>query len=134
MNINTTSPILAAPSGTVSVDAPVPVSAPDKVETLKKARNQTPDDHRQAQQAKKDQENKLSAKELKEVASEINEIMDELQTSLGFTIREELGNQVVVEIKNRDTHELIKQIPSEELLAIKEKMEELTGLLLDHSV
>ena len=45
-----------------------------------------------------------------------------------------LNHQVIVEIKNRKTNELVKQIPSEELVTIKEKMAELTGLLFDKSV
>ncbi|RLC19746.1 MAG: hypothetical protein DRH93_14980, partial [Deltaproteobacteria bacterium] len=80
------------------------------------------------------EENKLSAEETRQLATEMNEIMDDLQTNLGFSIRDDLNHLVIVEIKNRETNELIKQIPSEELVAIKEKMEELTGLLLDHSV
>lgn len=73
----------------------------------------------------------LSMEEIRELTAEMNELMDDLQTTLGFSIREDLNHQVVVEITNRETHELIKQIPSEELLSIKEKMEELTGLIFD---
>jgi flagellar protein FlaG len=41
---------------------------------------------------------------------------------------------VVVEIKNRETDEVIKQIPSEEILELRVKMEELTGMLLDEKI
>lgn len=74
------------------------------------------------------------AEELKELADTLNDYMDDLQTNLGFFINEELNNEVIVEIKNRKTDELVKQIPSEEMVAIREKMAELTGLLLDRSV
>lgn len=80
----------------------------------------------------KNDQTTLSVKDAKELTLEMNEIMDDLQTSLGFSIREDLNHQVVVEIKDRETNELIKQIPSEELLEIKLKMEEFTGLILDH--
>jgi flagellar protein FlaG len=60
--------------------------------------------------------------------------MDDLQTNLGFSIHEELDNQVIVEIRDRKTGELIRQIPSEELLSIREKMAELTGLLFDQRI
>lgn len=120
---------------TRQIDMPLPASGTGKVEELKKITPRTPAaDNHQAARSKEDKENSLSARALKEVATEINEIMDDLHTSLGFSIREELNNQVVVEIKDRKTHEIIKQIPAEELLTIKEKMEELTGLLLDHTV
>lgn len=73
----------------------------------------------------------LPLKEVRELTAEMNELMDDLQTTLGFSIREDLNHQVVIEITNRETNELIKQIPSEELLNIKEKMEEFTGLIFD---
>jgi len=76
----------------------------------------------------------LSAEEAQKMADVINEQMAELQTNLGFNIREDLNRKVIVEIKNRSTDELIRQIPSEELLTIMKKMEELTGLLFDESV
>ncbi len=81
------------------------------------------------------QENQnLSPAQARELAEEMNDLMDDLQTSLGFFVHEKLDHQVVVEIKNRETNELIRQIPTEELLAIKEKMEEFRGLILDQSV
>lgn len=127
MNINTIIP------AALSLETPMPIqsSVPDKVDTAKKIRSQTFEENRPAAKTKEEGKNLFSAKELKQVAAEMNEIMDDLHTSLGFSIKEELNNLVVVEIKDRETNELIKQIPSEELLAIKEKMEELTGLLLD---
>nr|NJM03599.1 flagellar protein FlaG [Desulfobacula sp.] len=83
---------------------------------------------------REDQTRVLSVKEAKELTQEMNEIMDDLQTSLGFSIREELNSQIVVEIKNRETNELIKQIPAEELLDIRKKMKEFTGLIFDQSI
>ncbi len=80
------------------------------------------------------QDSTLGAQEVKELAEALNEYMDDLQTNLGFSIREDLENQVVVEIKNRDTDELIRQIPSEELLTIMENMKELNGIIFDQSV
>ncbi|OGR20676.1 MAG: hypothetical protein A3J85_07390 [Desulfobacula sp. RIFOXYA12_FULL_46_16] len=117
--------------GTMSLDVS---SSPASTDAAKKIKNQLSENKRQVAKTEEEQNTTISAKELKQVATEMNEIMDDLHTSLGFSIREGLHNQVIVEIKNRETSELIKQIPSEELLAIKEKMEELTGLLLDHRV
>ncbi len=76
----------------------------------------------------------LSPDQAMELTEEMNDLMDDLQTSLGFFVHEKLNHQIVVEIKNRETDELIKQIPTEEFLAIKEKMEEFRGLILDQSV
>jgi len=89
---------------------------------------------KKAEEAPKSEE-KLEMADAKEMVEALNEYMDVLQTNLGFSIREDLDHHpVVVEIKNRQTDELVKQIPSEELLAIMEKMKELNGIIFDQSV
>ncbi len=83
----------------------------------------------------KEKEKNISSKILEKIAEDLNDYMDDLQTDLGFTINnKDDEHQVIVEIKNRKTNEVIKQIPSKELLEIKKKMEELTGLIFDHKV
>lgn len=69
--------------------------------------------------------------EIGALSKELNNYMDHLQVSIGFVLHEDLDKQVVMEIKDRKTGELIRQIPSEELLKIREKMIESTGLILD---
>ncbi len=85
--------------------------------------------------SKKEQEKEKSQpssmEELKQVAEELNNRMDDLQTSLGFSVKEDPDNKVIVQIRDRKTNEVIRQIPTEELQKISEKMTELTGLLLD---
>jgi flagellar protein FlaG len=76
----------------------------------------------------------MSTDELKDMTETLNEYTEDIQTNLGFNVREELSNQVVVEIKNKETDEVIKQVPPEELIEIKEKMSELVGLIFDTSV
>jgi flagellar protein FlaG len=86
-------------------------------------------------------QSKAAAQEAKEVPEEqvvamvdtLNEYMDELQTDLGFSIHDKT-NQVIVSVTNRKTDELIRQIPAEELVTIREKMAELTGLILNKVV
>lgn len=135
MYINQIQPVIS-PSEKMPMEPPVPVTPMDKIGTAQKSKSYAAGDPRQTTRAREEEQNRdrMQAEEMKQLAEEMNDIMDDFQTSLGFSIREELNNQVVVEIKNRQTDELIKQIPAEELLAIKEKMEELTGLLFDQSV
>ncbi|HAR34222.1 MAG TPA: hypothetical protein DCR95_09100 [Desulfobacter sp.] len=105
------------------VEPDTPASEPNKNEALDQS----------LATAQKEEESP-PAEEIKELAETLNEYMDDLQTDLGFFMHEKLNHQVIVEIKNRKTDELIKQIPSEELVMIKEKMAELTGLLFDTSI
>jgi flagellar protein FlaG len=73
--------------------------------------------------------------EIMDMTEALNEYTQDLQTNLGFSVREEgLGKQIVVELKNTATNEVIKQFPPEELLEIKARMEELVGLIFDQSV
>ena len=76
----------------------------------------------------------LSAEETEQITVDLNEYMTHLQTNLRFSMYEKLDHQVVVEIKNKETDELIKQIPSEEILELRVKMEELTGMLFDAKI
>ena len=75
-----------------------------------------------------------SKEEIKEMTEALNEYSEDLQTNFGFSVREDLNNQIIVEIKNKETDETIKQFPPEELLTIKEKMAELVGMIFDISV
>ncbi len=80
------------------------------------------------------QDQALSPEEIKEITEDLNDYMNDLQTNLRFSMYEKLEHQVVVQVKNRATDELIKQIPSEELLELRVKMEELSGLLFDQTI
>ncbi|MCA1794786.1 MAG: flagellar protein FlaG [Desulfobacteraceae bacterium] len=88
----------------------------------------------------KTQENQSTAvsftkNEVVSMTESLNDYTRDLQTNLGFSVREEgPGRQIIVEIKNSDTNEVIKQFPPEEMLEIKERMAELVGLIFDQSV
>ncbi len=133
MNLNN---VTAAPTAmeTMPVEPPTPVSAPNKSVAPEKIDTRLSESNRQAAKIKEEQESNVDVKEAKQLAAEMNEIMDDLQTSLGFSIREDLNHLVIFEITDRDTNEVIKQFPTEEMLAIKEKMEEFSGLLFDQKV
>lgn len=124
----------ATTSEKIPLEQVSPVAPPVAPDRAQKITEQMRVGNIQKAEADKKEESQFTAQEAKDLAEGLNEIMDDLQTSLGFFIRDDLNHQVVVEIKNRETNELIKQIPSEELLSIKEKMEELTGLIFDHTV
>ncbi|MFO7752544.1 MAG: flagellar protein FlaG [Desulfobacteraceae bacterium] len=134
MNINY---INTAQGGESSaVESSKPVSQQQlKTETPEKAQNLSNSERIQNDRKEKQQkEEGLTSEETNELTEELNDYMDDLQTKLGFSIHDKLNHQVVVEIKNRETDEIIKQIPAEELLDIKEKMLEFRGMLLDHSI
>lgn len=134
MNINNISNV-ATPNTVGQVNASPPVvdatttqAGPENIQPLRLVEQAEKTEKKEAN------ETKFGPEETKALVDEINEYMDDLQTNIGFSIREELDHQVVVEIKNRQTDEMIRQIPSEELLIIREKMVELSGFIFDQSV
>ncbi len=85
----------------------------------------------QVNSERKRQEKKFRSGILHELSKELNTYLEDHQISMGFFIHKKLNNQIVVEIKNRETGELVRQVPSEELLRIREGMVTSTGLIFN---
>jgi flagellar protein FlaG len=66
---------------------------------------------------------------LQESVEELNEFVLPYNTSLRFSIEEELGT-VVVKVTDKETREVIKQIPSEEAVELAKALDKLKGLLI----
>lgn len=67
-------------------------------------------------------------KNIEEIASEVQIQLKRLNTELRFEVDNE-SKETIVRIIDNETGELIRQIPSEEMLAIRARMEELIGVL-----
>ncbi len=65
-----------------------------------------------------------------EVATRMNEHMLQMQRSLRFSVDETSGH-IVVKVVDTDTNEVIRQIPSEEMLAMMKHINEFDGLIFD---
>jgi flagellar protein FlaG len=75
-------------------------------------------------EAKKD----LPSEALEKVASEIQIQLKRINTELRFEVDGASG-ELVVKIIDPDDQQVIRQIPSEELLAIRARMDDLIGVL-----
>lgn len=75
----------------------------------------------------------VSAEYVDKVAQDVADRLQTNQRQLLFSVDSET-NSTVVRVIDSDTKELIRQIPSEELLAISRRLEAATGLLLDDKV
>jgi flagellar protein FlaG len=71
-----------------------------------------------------------SVAELESIASEVQIRLKRLNTELRFEIEDSVED-VVVTIVDKETNEVIRQIPSEEMVAIRERIDELIGFLYD---
>lgn len=71
----------------------------------------------------------LSRDALKKVANQINDFLRSSSSNLQFSVDED-SSKVVVRIVDSQTKELIRQIPSEEMLAISKSLDQMIGLLI----
>lgn len=74
-------------------------------------------------------ENEQNPIKLTQVATELSDMMSMMRKGLAFKVDENSG-QAVVTVLDKDTGDVIRQMPSEEALALAEKLSEVTGLLM----
>ncbi|PHY64123.1 flagellar protein FlaG [Shewanella xiamenensis] len=73
--------------------------------------------------------NEQNPDKLTQVATELSDMMSMMRKGLAFKVDENSG-QAVVTVLDRDTGDVIRQMPSEEALKLAEKLSEVTGLLM----
>lgn len=75
--------------------------------------------------------------DLSKTAESLSKIFERLikffKTEAQFTIEREL-NMIIIKIKDRDTGEIIRQIPPEVAVRIAKNLQELVGILFDEKV
>ena len=76
---------------------------------------------------------KKSSKDTEETAAKVQDYLQDLNISLNFQVEDKTG-QTVVQVVNRDTGEVIRQIPPESLVKARQKLEELRGVLFEGQV
>jgi flagellar protein FlaG len=67
---------------------------------------------------------------VREMAEKTQAYLDDLRIKLDFEVYEETG-EMVIRIFNRETEELLREIPAENLLELHQKVAELRGVLFD---
>jgi len=76
-----------------------------------------------------DTESRLQGR-VAEVAARMNEHLQQMQHSLRFSVDDASGH-IVVKVIDTATDEVIRQIPSEEMLAVMRHITDFDGLLFD---
>ena len=70
-----------------------------------------------------------SAEAAKQAAARINEFLRSSSANVEFTV-DAASDHVIVRVVDSETHQLIRQMPTEETLAISRALDRLSGLLL----
>lgn len=107
----------AAPPATGPQETAQPRSAPAPAPTMAHAAQTAP----------------ASAETIKQAARQINDLLKSSQADVEFTVNSE-SNHVVVRIVDSQTQQVIRQMPSEEMIAIAKSMDRMSGLLIQQKV
>lgn len=78
-------------------------------------------------------EKQLNREQLEEVAQQLQDFMGGMNRSLQFHVDEDSGRDVI-KVVDKNTGDVIKQYPSEEVLGLVSKLSETAGKLIDHTV
>ena len=70
-------------------------------------------------------------KQVKEIADSMNKVTESLNHKLKFKVDKEAGNRIIVKVVDKDTDEVIRQIPPEEYLKMVARMHEFIGMVFD---
>jgi flagellar protein FlaG len=89
------------------------------------------------QEKPEETEKTLSPEKIKELVKETTDSLNEMSSLLKYGIRfayDDQASEMLVNVIEKDTNRVIRQIPSKEILAMRAKMAELVGLLVDQKV
>ena len=131
------------------VTLPTPLAGEDKVvgqaasslteravDDVKQADTQNQQRLQQNQYEKNNQEvtdQLLEREQLEKMAQQLQDFMGEMNRSLQFKVDEDSGRDVI-KVLDKDSGEVIKQYPSEEVLSLVSKLSESAGILIDQTV
>jgi flagellar protein FlaG len=109
---------------------PVPVSS--ESDTVK-LNNQTL--HGKSTKEESSSQVKLSQKELEDAVKEIQQRFASMGSNFKFGLyRDRETESIVAQLRDKKTDEIVKQFPPEEVLNLREKLQDLIGLLFDEKV
>jgi flagellar protein FlaG len=66
------------------------------------------------------------------MVSNLNQLVRELHRELRFSVDKESGD-TVIKVIDSETDEVVRQIPSEELMALRRRLEEAAGVIFQDS-
>jgi flagellar protein FlaG len=89
-----------------------------------------PLDSPQTRQAS-DRDSEAILKATQEIVKKMQEQLDSMNVSLQYSTYGDHGEKIAVAVVNKETGELIREIPSKELRALYEKMSELAGMIFN---
>lgn len=76
------------------------------------------------------EQNNEQTPSLSELTKELNQQIDTLNTNVKFEFNEQIG-ELYISVVEKDTGNVIRQIPSEEAMKLREHLKNLVGMIFD---
>ena len=73
----------------------------------------------------------VSNEQVRQMVEQMQSHLDSMNVSLQYSFYGDNGEKVAVIVVDRDTGEVIREIPSKEMQALQEKMSELVGMIFN---
>jgi flagellar protein FlaG len=84
-----------------------------------------------SKQVQAEERRAIENEQMKQMVQEMQRQIDSMNVSLEFSTYGENGNKIAVIVANKDSGEVIREIPSKELQILYSKMREITGLIFN---
>jgi len=120
MKINSVNPTLSIRSPKIDIVQP-PKNVDSQIEAVRKVANGQQEQELQAQP---------TTTTVQEAVDDINKVLHYLNERLEFSVHE-ATNRIMVRVLDRETEEVLREIPPEQILDLVAKLQELVGLLVD---
>ena len=72
----------------------------------------------------------MTSQDVMEVLDSFQDMSKTIQTKLNFTVHEE-NNEIVIKVIDKESNQLIRQFPSDEMLNLQDKMRDMAGFLFN---
>jgi len=82
---------------------------------------------------KEENEKKIDENEVIAIVNDVNSIVEQFSGKVSFSFDPET-NKTSIQVIDKETGEVIRQIPPKEMLNLMEKMEEIAGIIYDGRV
>ena len=89
-------------------------------------------DEKDSKSIEKAEQTKQAEEPLDQVVSELNNLVRELHRELRFAVDDASG-EVVVKVVDSETDEVVRQIPGEEVVRLRQRLQENAGIIFQDS-
>ncbi len=72
----------------------------------------------------------VTSQDVMDFLDSFQDMSETIQTKLNFSVHEE-NNEIIIRVIDKESNQLIRQFPSDEMLSLQDKMRDLAGFLFN---